>query len=135
MIKYIEGNFRYQLAEDHKFRTAIKPERNISTFFIHLDTDGNGLVRKGYAWDGPSGPTIDTPDFIRPSLEHDVKYELMRKELIGQEWRAAADSELKESCIENKMPKFRAHYVYEFVVDFGMPSANPKNRKQILTAP
>jgi hypothetical protein len=135
MIKYIKGDFKYQLDEDYKFKTEIIPDKDISTYFIYLSTNGDCLVRKGYAWDGPSGPTIDTKDFMRASLEHDVKYELMRKELIDEKWRQVADIELKNTALEDGMSEARAEYVYVFVRDFGKSSADPKNRKPILTAP
>ncbi|HUS89668.1 MAG TPA: hypothetical protein VMW91_10000, partial [Desulfosporosinus sp.] len=39
------------------------------------------VIHKGYAWDGPSGPTFDTPNFMLGSLVHDVFYQAMREGL------------------------------------------------------
>lgn len=140
MIRYIKGNFKYCLTETHSFITEIVPDEPVYTYFIDLVPDESMqfsicTIRKGYGWDGPSGPTIDTDDFIRPSLEHDVKYELLRKELIDKKWREIADIELRVSCLDNNMSEFRANYVYEGVKHFGRSHADPKNRKKELTAP
>jgi hypothetical protein len=48
-------------------------------------------VKAGYPWDGPSGPTLDTPNNVPGSLPHDALYELMREGLLEQECRQFAD--------------------------------------------
>lgn len=58
-MKYRKG-FKYQLAENETFETPFKSEINIHLPFISLHTTGRLIGRKGYAWDGCSGPTIDT---------------------------------------------------------------------------
>ena len=45
------------------------------------------IVEKDYAWDGPSGPTIDTSNSMRASLVHDVLYQAMREEGLAYEFR------------------------------------------------
>ena len=40
---------------------------------------GHIIVRKGYCWDGPSGPTLDTEDAMRASMFHDVLYQSIIK--------------------------------------------------------
>lgn len=93
-------------------------------------------VYAGYAWDGPSGPTIDTKSFMRGSLVHDVLYEAMRKCLIPSfDYRKKADKLLRDMCIEDGMWKWRAEYVYRAVRRAGGPSADPSNRKKIHKAP
>jgi hypothetical protein len=42
-------------------------------------SSGCGQESKGYAWNGPSGPTLDTRNFMRGSLVHDALYQLMRE--------------------------------------------------------
>ena len=62
-----------------------------------LNTKGHLIIKRSYAWDGPSGPTIDTKNFMRGSLVHDALYQLMRHEhLSSDEWRAVADLEHHE---------------------------------------
>lgn len=134
-ITYKDG-YKYQLVEDYSVLTDLKPPAFIYTEFIRLDSDGTLWIKDGYAWDGPSGPTIDTPDFMRGSLVHDALYQLMReKHLDHALWREAADLELRKICLEDGMPGFRAEYVYQAVRTFGDPSADPAQDKPPITAP
>jgi hypothetical protein len=81
---------------------------------------GKLVIYKGYAWDGPSGPTIDTKNFMRGSLVHDAYYQLMREGYIEPGvWRKYADDELRRICIEDGMSRFRAWYVWKAVRAFG----------------
>lgn len=94
-------------------------------------------INAGYAWDGPSGPTIDTKTFIRASLVHDALYQLMREEKLDRiKYREDADQLLKRICLEDGMNSFRAAYVYKFVRWFGKSSTKPKDKtKEWETAP
>ena len=134
-ITYRDG-YKYQLCEGYSVLTNLKPAAFIFTEFVRLDTDGTLSIADGYAWDGPSGPTIDTPDFMRGSLVHDALYQLMReKHLDHATYRELADKELKKICLEDGMPGFRAEYVYQGVRAFGDPSADPAKSKPPITAP
>lgn len=73
--------YKYQLMDDYTIQTDIKPVKDIEpklAKFLSLSPDGVLTIRKFYAWDGPSGPTIDTRDFMRGSLVHDAFYQLMQ---------------------------------------------------------
>jgi len=132
-IKYKEG-FKYQLAEDYKTKVNLIGY-TINIKFIKLTPIGILLIRSGYAWDGPSGPTIDTKDSMRGSLEHDVLYQLMRMELLPQSEREFADNRLEQTCREDGMGSFRAN-LWRFGVDrFAADAADPENLKEIITAP
>ena len=114
-----KGGYKYQLYETYQLNIRISPPEDIETHFISLDQRGLLVLRKGYAWDGPSGPTIDTKNFIRGSLVHDALYQLMRMELLSHELhRKDADKELKRICIEDGMSSIRAWWVYESVRQF-----------------
>ena len=134
MIKYRAG-FKYQLVGDYTIQTSITAGKSIKTEFIHLSATGLLTIKNGYAWDGPSGPTIDTKTFIRPSLCHDAFYQLIRYGLIEKTWREPADQELKKMCLEDGMNWIRAWYVYKSVQLGGKTSASPESLKKILTAP
>jgi len=82
LISYRSG-YKYQLAEDFHIQTFIKPENKVNNQFISLDKKGNLVVKSGYAWDGVSGPVIDTSNNLRASLVHDALYQLMRKKKIS----------------------------------------------------
>lgn len=74
---YKHGNYKYRLTRDTVQQTNIFGQ-NIITDFIELYEDGRLLIKKGYAWDGCSGPTIDTKKNMRAGLVHDALYQLIR---------------------------------------------------------
>jgi hypothetical protein len=132
-IKYREG-YKYQLAEPYVIDIAIKPDAHVSNDFLILSPEGVLIINKGYAWDGPSGPTIDTDNFMRGSLVHDALYQLMREGLIDLGWRETADRELQRICKEDGMSSIRAWWVYRGV-RFGGESSAKWQVSETLTAP
>lgn len=134
-IRYRSG-YQYQLAEGYSLKVSVVPKEPIKTEFVALGTDGSLAIKRGYAWDGPSGPTIDTRNFMRGSLVHDALYQLMRDAGLSKEqWRDEADLELKRICLEDGMSSLRAWWVHRGVSVGGDPSASPDSQKPILTAP
>jgi len=130
------GGYKYQLKESYTLEIAIKPAKNIETRFIRLDTAGKLTMVEGYAWDGPSGPTIDTLTFMRGSLVHDALYQLMReKHLDHDTHREAADRTLQQLCLEDGMWSVRAWWVYWAVRRFANPAADPASTKPLKRAP
>jgi hypothetical protein len=123
--------YKYQLMMDYKDKIAIKNlQQNISTKFIDLTTDGDLTIRNHYAWDGPSGPTIDTKTFMRGSLVHDALYQLMRLEHLDYKvHRDFADDLLKEVCLHDGMFWLRAWYVQKAVHLFAKKHAMPPERQ------
>lgn len=113
-------SYKYQLVQDYSIRINIEPESDIYTPFISLSGTGRLAIRRGYTWDGASGPTVDTSTFMRGSLVHDALYQLMRGEYLDHRaHREYADDLLKQICIEDGMSAFRAWYVYKSVRWFG----------------
>lgn len=133
-IAYRAG-YKYQLAEDYSVQLDFAPAADIKDDFLEFNPIGVLTVRMGYAWDGPSGPTIDTPNFMRGSLVHDALYQLMRERRLDQAHRKAADETLRRICREDGMSQIRAWWVYQGVRLGGGPSANPANDKPVLWAP
>src|SRR3990172_2891552 len=124
-IKYKAG-YKYQLKSNYAVTISIKPPADIITAYITLNAQGMLTLKDGYAWDGPSGPPIDTMTFMRGSLIHDALYQLMREGKLDQNvHREAADSILREVCIEDGMWSFRAWYVYQAVRQFARTAADP----------
>ena len=134
MIRY-RGGYKYQLVEDYSVWLPIAPPNTITTEYITLTSLGILSVHSGYAWDGPSGPTIDTKNFMRGSLVHDALYQLMRERFLPETFRARADVLLRDLCLEDGMWRIRAWWVYQGVRFGGGPAAAPKNVKPVLEAP
>ena len=85
----------------------------------------NGLMKiwKGFVWDGPSGPTYDSPDSMRASLVHDVFYDMIRKGHLPKGARKLADQELRRIAIQDGMWRWRANLWYQMLRRFGTSSA------------
>ena len=136
-ISYKKG-YKYQLKENYTTDIPIKPDNDIVLRgeFIQLTREGKLTIKNGYAWDGPSGPTRDTPDFMRGSLVHDALYQLMREELLEKDvHRDPADRLLQQMCKEDGMCSICAWVVYKGVKIFGDPSADTDNKRPIIKAP
>ena len=133
IIAYKAG-FKYQLAHDYMFKSPLLGY-NINTRFLKLNESGWLTILTGYAWDGPSGPTVDTKNFMRGSLVHDALYQLIREEKLPQDERFIADKILQMICRQDGMSKLRAWWVFTGVDKFAAGAAAAKNKKKIITAP
>ncbi|MBC8551363.1 MAG: DUF1353 domain-containing protein [Bacteriovoracaceae bacterium] len=127
-------HYKYQLMQEYDIWIKVLPQAAIDTQFIQLSIEGHLIIKKFYAWDGPSGPSIDTLTFMRGSLVHDALYQLMREGHLSHiEHRKSADDILKEICLADGMSSFRAWYVYKAVRLFGEHSALPTDRPSTPT--
>ena len=134
-IRY-RSEYKHQLADDYKIKISILPAEDIVTEFIELDTSGELTLKNAYAWDGPSGPVIDTPENMRASLVHDALYQLMRnKELKARTHRKTADKLFRDICKKDGVSGWRANLYYKALRKFAKPSASPENKKKIHRAP
>ncbi|MBN1555609.1 MAG: DUF1353 domain-containing protein [Phycisphaerae bacterium] len=132
MILYKKrSKYKYNLRSDTKYSTNLDVENPADLGFLAITSAGELTIRKGYSWDGPSGPTLDTKNFMRGSLVHDALYQLMREEILPQSARKRADEILRDICRECGMSKFRAWYVYQAVRLFAAYYAKP----DLLQAP
>ena len=128
---------RYFKRDDSKYAYVLIDPYQIQTGFTHAE-GGNPFVRiersgtlhisTDYAWDGPSGPTIDTENFMRGSLAHDALYQLMRERVLDhRKNRKRADRLLRTNVREDGMSWFRAQWVYRGVRLFGGAAARPSD--------
>jgi hypothetical protein len=132
-IHYREG-FKYQLAKSYSVYTGITGYL-CDTEYLSLSKDGCLIIRKGYAWDGPSGPTYDSKDSLRGSLVHDALYQLMRLGLLPESCREQSDKLLHDICAEDGMNGFRADLWQLMVEEFAGYAAKYGTERPILTAP
>lgn len=153
-VVYYRTGYRHQLAEDFEIYVAsagIFPTEPGGNEYVQLTIDGRLMISKGYAWDGASGPAINTTSFVRPSLVHDALYQLIRLGVVPRECRAASDKllghMLREDSlvIANRQPWFArwpltiVAYVrpvwVEAAVRIGGGIAMDHHSDDILTAP
>lgn len=134
MTIYYKKGYKYQLNREHQF--------TLPPYFSHILYADDYIsivnclvtVKRGYAWDGPSGPTVDTENFMQGSLRHDVKYQLMRIQLLPQTYGPLADTQLIEDCREDGMCYIRGQWVYVGVKYGAASAADPTNRKRVIEA-
>jgi len=129
-------HYKYNLHADLEYETGIQLDQKQvdhpkNMGILHIGLTGKLMIKKGYSWDGPSGPTIDTKTFMRGSLIHDALYQLIREGVLPQETRAKADEIIREVCLQDGMSKFRVRYMYQLVRLFGARAARP----DLLRAP
>jgi hypothetical protein len=133
--------YKYQVMHDYRLKIDLMPLKAIRrelTRFLSLSPAGVLSIKKYYAWDGPSGPTIDTRDFMRGSLVHDALYQLMREGVLDYKvHRQRVDEILREICLKDGMCKFRAWYVYQAVHIFAEGGARPQpeHEPEIICVP
>jgi hypothetical protein len=130
---YYKKGYKYVLDKDLVVYTRVRPDTDISTDFICLNKNGMMVIKKYYASDGPSGPSVDTLSFMRGAFVHDALYQLIREGHLPPETKHTADLELKRICKEDGMSSLRAWYVYKAVDFFGKDSTI--HDRNILTAP
>lgn len=117
--------YKYQLVEDYAVQIELK-SKNVATPYIALTPEGLLTIKKSYAWDGPSGPTFDTRNFMRGSLVHDALYQLMREKFLDYKSdREFADDLIRQHCLEDGMSGIRAWYVHKGLRWFGEKFARP----------
>ena len=125
------GHYKYELTEDATFVTPIRVnepfsysvDRDKESRWIILRPSGELLILEGYAWDGASGPAMDTKSIMRGALVHDGLYQLMREGDLPLSYRKPADKLLRKMCREDGMFWLRAWWVYWAVRIFGKEAA------------
>ncbi len=131
-------DYKYQLVETYTVKIPITPKEDVfsPSEFIALTANGLLTIKKGYAWDGPSGPAIDTLNFMRGSLVHDAFYQLMREKLLDQNTtRKPADQLLQKMCKVDGMSAIRAWWIYNILRIAGRISSGSGDKRPIIRAP
>lgn len=104
---------KYQSLREHRIQTSLRPKQKLVSKhgWVELHTNGELVVKKGYCWDGPSGPTFDTASTMRASLFHDALYQLMRELLLSVgAHRRLADELLRRVMIADGAWEWRADF-------------------------
>lgn len=121
-MKYSEYKYKFKVEENFSIELPIK----IADFEQPYATSKNGIleIKKGYAWDGASGPVINTQNTLIASLVHDVLYQAMRLNLIkpNKVNRKIADKNFFEILKMNGVNSIRRKVWYLAVRLFGKKS-------------
>lgn len=133
-MKYQKG-YKYQLAKATGVQTSIYPPEDIKIPFATLFKDGYFRLFRGYACDGASGPTIDTPGTFRGAFFHDAGYQMLRLEKLPDSYREEFDKLALRLWTKDMKWKWRAKLWYRGVRSLAGFAADPKNRRKIFTAP
>jgi hypothetical protein len=134
-ILYYKKGYKYQTTRDYHLKFEVVPYAPIDTGLIRMDMQGNTIINKAYAWNGASGPTIDTDSSMIGSLGHDVGYQLIRLGLVDPKYKEYFDQWLHDTCTEDGMLEFRADYWQWAVGEFGGSSCRPSGEPIELMAP
>ncbi len=126
--------YKYRLEAEYHHQTNINTNAYVhrmkgNIWLISLSPSGALACKEGYAWDGASGPTIDTKSTIRASLVHDALYQLISTGKLPKSARRAADRLLYNIMIEDGSSRFRASYYYRAVRMFGASHTRKKLKK------
>ena len=113
--------YKYEVMEEYTLPVMLPSSLAVPEPYVCIK-NGYLIIKKYYAWDGPSGPSFDTKTFMRGSLVHDALYQLMREETLSKDYKDYADNLLRTICLEDGMSPFRAWYVYQAVHIFGQGS-------------
>lgn len=136
IIRYSAG-YKYQLEDDASFDVSAFGIRStageIGNDFVTIDEDGLLHIAKGYAWDGSSGPAIDTRSSQRASLAHDALYQLVGHGSLPVSLRRNADRVYRSICLEDGSFHPLAWWRYAAIRWFG-PRHGSRDHK-IFTAP
>lgn len=100
-------------------------------YFVIAAGDGPAIVqvKAHYAWDGPSGPTLDTDNSLRASLLHDALYQAMREKLLpARRNRRLADREFRLVLARDGMFFLRRWLWWIAVRLFAAHAARPRKR-------
>lgn len=128
--------YKYAVLDEVEYQTGINIDvHRVSVYnsgreYAAIERNGKLTIYPDYMWDGPSGPTIDTDNWMDASLVHDALYQMMRRNLIPFMFRKKADRLMRRMCIEAGMSRFRANYSYFFVRVFGAHRARGKKNRR-----
>lgn len=104
----------YVLLKDKTYKTGVSLEYAVNHCYFTISKNGEMWIKKLYFWDGATGG-IDTKDFMRGSLIHDVFCQAIKEGLLDIKYRKDADKVLKRIILEDGMSGIRAFWVYNFV--------------------
>jgi len=131
-IRFRDG-YAYQLEDAYVVQTPIVQAPCEVLGWVRLHHNGLLEFARGYAWDGASGPAVDTSSFMRGALCHDGLTQLVREGRLSESWLPDIHAFLGAVCREDGMSTLRSWYVVLAVGWFG--DAIARRPKPVQVAP
>ena len=136
--------YKYLVAEVYRCAVPELVGVTVDTSWFTIQ-GGELVVQPGYAWNGASGPAIDTPITMQASLVHDVGYQCVRAGFLTVAFRGTFDAILWRlmrpkagaSKLTAAWGETRALYYFAAVRAFGWSAAKHKDvepQHKIFTA-
>jgi hypothetical protein len=138
-LRYCDG-YKYQTYERYEIPTPFSGKdrfiaaRDGGQHWVDLQRSGLLVIREGYAWDGASGPTIDTKSSFVPSLVHDALFQLSRASLLLDLPQAPVDDFFEALCVKCGMWRWRAK-LWRGGLRVGAAYAYKPQPERVLVAP
>ncbi len=132
---HFRKGYKYQLAQDYVIQTSFRPCFAVKLQFLELSLEGLLKIKSGYAWDGASGPAIDSDNFMRASLVHDALYQLMRLNHLKKSAKVAADQLLVKITREDGMSRIRCWWILKGLKYFGARNVASSQVKKVFRVP
>ncbi len=110
--------YKYRLLEQFQWYSEFLKDESFEAPFFQCDK-GHCTAFKGYAWDGVSGPAVDTKKTKIPGLKHDISYQAIRLGLIDKKYKSDIDKQFHDDLERGKVSRFIADIYYRGVRWFG----------------
>ena len=131
-------SYKYELSWSLAIKLKYAPKEDIYSEWVIFFKDGTLMIKKGFKWDGASGPTIDGKENFRAALIHDALYYLLRKGLLPlDEYRELADKSLHDICEFDGMNETRTdlwHAAVRLLAEGAAePTGEPEAQDKMIT--
>ncbi len=132
---HYSSGYKHMLEKDMRIFLPWLIGYDIDTFHIRLTPDGWMTIKRGWGWDGCSGPTFDTKATRRGGCGHDAVSWLMRRKYIPGTYKHLNDCQAYDTWIQDGMWRWRADLWLYMLGKFGRPSILPINVRTIKVVP
>jgi len=133
---YYKKGYKYQTAQEPcHIKLSINPGIEYSCRYYCLTKSGWLSILIGFAWDGASGPTLDTKNSQRGSAAHDALCQMIENGILPKSFRESADQILYDILREDKMAKWRASLWYKVLRKVGGAYSQVRNAQKVFRAP
>lgn len=93
---FVNPDGTYTLDAKYQAQTLVM-SHNAQNQDCTLLPNGKLVLNRGFTWDGPSGPAIDTANTLIPSALHDALYGLIKMGELDKGQRKRADKSYRDS--------------------------------------